>query len=355
MNFIFILFFCIGLNGMEKKHGIEIPFSDDATHQPNSAVFIDENRIAIVGEGKGFIVDLITQKQDNFAIPQLNVANYSSVCLNESKELLGYISHGQPCIYNIKTKKTTATLKFSQYTHQVALGFNTNNDLIALENGNFSSHNEDEQIERCGSTFFPKPISCHLKNNIFLCCSNQSGFDYIDLKSNTTKCIKAPYFCNQVNCSPCGKWIVIRDKRCSIFINTWTDKFCNEILLVKKIGSRKNRYSTFAFYPKNNFLALLSTKGSLEYRNYTKPHEIIASQQVIKKVDHNFPLKSIRFSPNGSKAMIIINGKCMLLDVPLDIQYPNGWLIYYCVKSCNIPKEIFCMFMDLLDSIPSIN
>lgn len=348
MYLIFLLLFCINLQAMKKSDAIEIPFSQNPRHKADSAVFIDEQTIAIVGKGRGFIIELITQQQDDFAIPQLDNTNYSNVCINESRALLGYICNGRPCIYNIKTKATTDPFNFYSYRNKVTLGFNATNDLIALENGNYSAFNPDGRNEWSGSIFLSKPISYHLKNNVFLCCSKESGFDYIDIKHNITKSIFTFCSCQQVNISPCDKFVVIRNNRNSIFTGYWSNisNRCED-LPVKKIASKGNHYFTFAFYPKNNFLVLLNTQGSLEYRNYTNPDKIIVSQQVINEAI-NPTIKSIIFSPKGSKAMIIINNKCLLLDVPLDIQYPNGWIIYNAVKKYNIPKEIFFIIMDLV-------
>lgn len=338
------------LSAMQPKfNATEVILSKDYPgNKVYSSVFIDEKNIAIAGKESFFILNVATQTRKDIECYKPN-REFFNLCINQDRTLLGYNTAIAPSIYNIKTKKMTSPLTHDSWSSKAVLGFTNTNHFIAYENNMYIRFNERGFSENIAMHPTSSIIS-HFKDNIFILCDLKKLFYDINVASGDFTIIKTRCSCKQVAYSPCNNFIAIKNKNDSVFI-AHKNAVRKNILQTKKIGSKKIHYYCMRFYPKNNIVALLNKRGIIEYFDYTNSDKIIAKQQIPSEKPNNFnpPFQSLIFSPQGSKLCVIIHGRCFLLDAPLDIQYPNGWLIYFCIKN-KIPKEIFLMIMDYMRS-----
>jgi len=335
---------------------INISFNNNFYKEIVSAIFIDEKRITMCGDGTCFIHDLRTQEDTYiFSKPTGEDAvfypSYSGLCISQDRTLLGFKSDLSPYIYDICNKTLQEPFKRYSLRSQTFLDFNFKNDLIIYNDGYYTCFNNKGFADVAQISYFEpsldiylpefhKGISCHPKENTFLFCVANALYS-IDINTNELKVINTACSCKKAQYSPNGEWVFIRSNHNYIFVIKSSELVEEEYLHPQRIGHYNHFYKDARFHPTDSIMLLLTKQGVLEYWDYSK-NKLIASQTISneKIIGH-----SLCISPEGSRILVVSKGKLSLLDAPLSIRRPYKTILTYLIL-CNfidtnsLPKDI---------------
>lgn len=232
---------------------------------------------------------------------------------------------------NSSSKKTILSCPFTIKTLQ----FNPLDDTIAINSSdatdvtiyNYQTNNcyniAIQKTHSIKNSLYDqqKPIITFHPTKPFLCLAWEKLYIH-DLTSATTKIKAHGSLCYHKFCqySPDGSFI-IRGTGTEIILTKPSHKSHKSVAVIQ---NRENYFDNIAIHPQNNVLLTLSKPdGTLRYWDTNTSKQIIAMNSLSDTNKSLHASSSLSFSPNGTKLLIVLYGKCIIVPVPFEVLYKN--------------------------------
>ena len=342
--------------------------------EPWQAEYLAEDRILVNGGDGCCIINPITNekiKRIDILAPHFAIHPTTKKIAFAGKNSAIYSNSGD-LETRIQSYPTEAIKK---------LAFNPLYGRILLEHGVFTSNITEYNYETCTeitTTGKISHIAFHpIQEIIYTCSQNQKNINVYNsaafsfFSQNLIDTIPLSHCSNPNNilCSPHGTLIAVEDKNKAVYIIESNDgihtvdriklpTIKNKQLCIMNpitdtptiIKLDRNPWRCMQFHPNS---AVLATVMSL-YIN-SEPHQIVfywnaLTQQLITTTPP-FPSHNnynITFSLNGTKIIVVLADKCIILPVPFEVIYNATeklpYLYWFLLKECldqhNVPKDI---------------
>ncbi len=331
--------------------------------EPFNALYLAENRILINGRDHCSVVDPTTNKEIKRIFDNNEWSSKISVHPNRTKfAFSGYYGardneQQKITIYNAKTYEIEHTINCDGATINSLLFSPSDDTIAANEYGvvvtlyNYKTNKttiidiKEAARERGDSepifSFHPtQPLICLAWKNIYI----------HNLETSTTiQKTGSRYYQHFCTYSPDGSFIA-RGSNTKIIIMKPDQNPHTSIAQQNKNHS----FFDISIHPNNKILITLSNPGG--FLNYWDVSTFQHITTMIPICSINSWAPSLSFSPNGTKLLLVLDGKCMVLEVPFDALYQPStkekailahWLLKnYQIDQHNIlPDEIARLIM----------
>jgi hypothetical protein len=344
--------------------------------KPYSLICLSNNTVAIAGEKGCSIYDYSTNKEIITLQKNTDPTNFPYIAAHPNKQLLAIHSEQTLTIYETKTSTIIGKIKSAFFKGSPV--FNPINDTVLINNGQHIVDSFDYTTNFCTS------ISVKNANNATLAAFHPTKEECLlisDKFSNSKilQCAKKPIVKKKV---PTGSYNPVCNHSIGYQYNfdgsfiAFHNPEGNCYIFEDPISTHLsyNDYTSsygVTFHPNSFILATLLFKPSwyfqmcICYWNAKTKKLIAATPLKIKEPvtvsDWPRPISTqcIDFSLDGTKVIIALRNKCLVLEVPLDALYQpktkDKYLFTYCLLKkyqCNqdytIPNEIIHIMMQYL-------
>ncbi len=320
--------------------------------EPFNALYLAENRILINGRDHCSVVDPTTNKEIKRIFDHNGWSSKISVHPNRTKfAFSGYYGardneQQKITIYNTKTYEIEHTINCDGATINSLLFSPSDDTIAANEYGvvvtlyNYKTNKTTiidikEAARERGDyepifSFHPtQPLICLAWKNIYI--------HNLKTSETTAKYGGSAYhsFCEH---SPDGSFIAEGTNSKIIIMKHNQDTGIIDVIKQDFVSY----FDKIAFHPNNKILITLSNPGG--FLNYWDVSTFQHITTMIPICSINSWAPSLSFSPNGTKLLLVLDGKCMVLEVPFDVLYrpsakQKALFAYWLLKNYRIDQH----------------
>ena len=263
------------------------------------------------------------------------------IALHPQLDKLAVSNEKELAIYNTYNELKTWNTKPLEHWQLTPLTFNSIDDaLYSYYKGIFTAHNA-KGITVKKFSVFTNPESAHCKQ--ITCHPTKKEFLYPSGRREISITEPNSFNYNQTITSPENDYIthaIYNPDATVIAINDLYEKCCiyevkNSLLHLLEPPCPSIFYTSMAFHPHRNILALLTDKGAVHYWNYVRKKRIAITDNYLQPnndADETIYIahtKRLDFSPDGKHLAIALSTGYWILTVPCN----NVAMIYYALKN----------------------
>jgi hypothetical protein len=354
----------------------------------HNVAFLSNENVFVVGNKTCSFIRLypfLSEREISFhtIYGALSHSGQSPIAVNKDQSLCALSKTKKIKVYDTKKGKKLYTVRHGEILPTPIAFDSQNTSQLFYRYGSNLYCAKDKYFENCIDNFNGSSLACHPNKTQLIEYGEKNGDLYhqcYSYKPSKTKYMPSLYIYPEIripsythNASSINKEVVsaeynhdgsiliINTRNSGFYIFKENDKSSSTLRTYGNNGKQffdaLQLYSpSMAFHPNNVTLALLTYNNKIQYWNCLTAKKITQTKlDFSKKIVDFIANKRIAISPDGKKILVALNDKCLLLNIPLDAQFPGALnkrtiTLYLSLqkyaKNNNIPNDTINLILD---------